>query len=252
MAFARVCALFLAVMLCASVARAEPSAADVRLANTLYKTGLDEAAKEHWELARDAFSRASALYPSAIILANLAGAEVKTGSIVAGVEHYRAALKRTNELTRAEASVVERAMKQAEVRLAHVRIDVAASTPADRVEIDGTVLAPAALGVDYPVDPGKHIIVAARPGFDTARVTVTLAEGGSEVVPVVLHQQAPVAERVQRPSTAVTRRPLTSSPWFWIVAGAVVVGATATTLCVTVICRSEDPYRGNLPSVTLP
>ncbi|MBX3231622.1 MAG: tetratricopeptide repeat protein [Labilithrix sp.] len=243
------CALVVALM---GTAHAEPSAADVRVANTLYRTGVAEAAKERWAEALDAFSRAHALYPSStIILANLAGAEVKTGDIVAGVEHYRQCLKR-GDLTKEEAALVEGAMKKAEPRLAHVRIDVAAATAADRVEVDGAVLAPAALGVDYPVNPGKRSITATRPGWEPAHLTVTLAEGASENVSIVLQPKPapdkPVVTTPERPR----ERPITSSPWFWVIAGVVVAGATTATLCVTVFCRADDPYRGSVPGIVLP
>ena len=232
----------------------EPSSADVRVANDLYKTGLDRVKDAHWEAARDAFARAYELYPQPVILANLAGAEVRTNRIVAGVEHYRQLLKQPTGMSAEEVELVSRAMKAAEARLAYVRITVANAKPADRIELDGTPLASAALDIDYPVDPGKHVITAARSGAETVRAEVILKEGESKPVKLSLRSLATSPLSTPPPPQDADEKPkgITSSPWFWIVSGVVVVGAAAATVCVAAVCRDDKPFQGNLGSVALP
>lgn len=231
----------------------EPSSADVRLANDLYKTGLDRVKDAQWEQARDAFARAYELYPQPVILANLAGAEVRTGRIVAGVEHYRQLLKQPTGMSPDEIELVARAMKEAETRLAHLKISVANTKPGDRVELDGAPLSSAALEIEYPVDPGSHVITASRTGAETARTEVDVKEGESKPVKLSLRSLAtsPLSTAPSQPATDEKPKGITSSPWFWIVSGVVVVGAAAATVCIASVCR-DDGYQGNLGAVTLP
>ena len=231
----------------------EPSSADVRAANDLYKTGLDRVKDAEWEGAREAFARAYELYPQPVILANLAGAEVRTNRIVAGVEHYRQLLKQPTGMSAEEIELVSRAMKAAEARLAYLRITVANTKPGDRIELDGTPLASAALDIDYPVDPGKHVVTAARSGAETARAEVVLKEGEWKPVKLSLRSLATSPLSPPPPPDADEKpKGITSSPWFWIVSGVVVVGAAAATVCVAAVCRDDKPFQGSLGSVTLP
>src|SRR5262249_35251502 len=58
----------------------------------------------------------------------------------------------------------------------HLRVDLAAGAPpGTTVTLDGEPLAPANLGVDMPIDPGKHLIVATatRAGEKRYEITVT-------------------------------------------------------------------------------
>jgi hypothetical protein len=225
----------------------------VRVANDLYKTGLDRVKDAQWEAARDAFARAYELYPQPVILANLAGAEVRSGRVVAGIEHYRQLLKQPTGMSAGEIELVQRAMKDAELQLAHVRITVANSRPSDRVELDGAPLTGAALDIDYPVDPGKHVITATRSGSETARAEVDMRAGESK--PVRLSPRLLATSPITPAPIILDEKPkgsLTSSPWFWIVTGAVVVGAAAVTVCLAAVCRDDEGFQGNLGSVKLP
>lgn len=229
------------------------SSADVRVANDLYTAGLEHVKAGEWESARQAFSRAYELYPQPVILANLAGAEVRTGRLVSGVEHYRQLLKDPSGMSAEEIGLLERAMRASEARLAHVRIVVVGHERGDRVELDGVPLAAAALDIDYPVDPGRHVVTAARAGWETAEVEVSLAEGATKRVRLAPRLLATSSARAGWPADSDGKgRGVTSSPWFWIATGVVVVGAAAATICIAAVCRDDPSFQGNLGSVRLP
>lgn len=230
------------------------SSGDVRLANDLYKSGHEKLKTGDWDGAREAFARAYALYPQPVILVNLAGAEVQTGRLVQATEHYRQFLKNTSGLDPAEVDIAKKAMAKVEARLAHLRITVANTTASDSIELDGRALPEAALDVDYPVDPGNHVIRIMRNGAEDARADVTLAESESKAVRLVAK---PIAYSPPPPLPSTTddkdkkSGSIFSSPWFWVASGVVVVGA-ATAICLGALCRSDEPYQGNLGNVTLP
>lgn len=230
------------------------TSSDVRLANDLYKTGHEKVKAGDWEGAREAFARAYALYPQPIILVNLAGAEVQTGRLVQATEHYRQFLKNASGLDPAEVDIAKKAMAKVEVRLAHLRVHVANAASSDAIELDGRPLPAAALDVDYPVDPGEHVVRVVRGGAEEARAEVALAEGESKSIRLVAKPVA-FASSPSKPAPADERDhksgSIFSSPWFWIASGVVVVGA-ATAICLGAVCRSEEPYSGNLGHVTVP
>jgi hypothetical protein len=256
--------LALAVMLLAalSVTFARPALAqttqtssDVRLANDLYKSGHEKVRAGDWEGARDAFTRAYALYPQPVILVNLAGAEVQTGRLVQATEHYRQFLKNTAGLDPAEVEIAKKTMANVEARLAHLKITVANTKPSDTIELDGHPLPRAALDVDYPADPGKHVVRIMRDGAEEARADVTLAERETKAVRLVAKPIAYTAPVVTpAPSDEKDKKSggsIFSSPWFWVASGVIVVGA-ATAICLGAVCRGDDAYSGNLGNVTLP
>src|SRR5690242_7734752 len=76
-------------MLLFAVPAAAQSPADLRAARELFREGLAHANAGEWTQARDNFERSYAIAPRLPTLLNLAGAQVQTGQIVAGVESYQ-------------------------------------------------------------------------------------------------------------------------------------------------------------------
>lgn len=238
------------------VAHAQTSSSDVRLANDLYKSGHEKVKAGDWQGAREAFARAYALYPQPVILVNLAGAEVQTGRLVQATEHYRQFLKNTSGLDPNEVEIARKSMATVEARLAHLKVTVANTRASDIIELDGHPLPTAALDVDYPVDPGKHVARVMRNGAEETRSEVTLAEAESRqirlVAKAITAELAPFTPATQAGADDKrSKGSIFSSPWFWIASGVVVIGA-ATAICLGAVCKSDDPYSGNLGSVKLP
>ncbi len=229
----------------------QPTAADVKLANEISKTGLEKVKANDFEGARDAFTRAYALNPLPTTLANLAGAEAQTGRVVAAVAHYKQVLENPAGMPTEQVELLKSALRAAEARLAHIRISITGRKPSDRIELDGTNLTPSELDVDRVVDPGKHLVRVVRGSSEAAKAEVELRDGESKPVSLALRDpfvQAPPPPPPQEQEGGGVFR----SPWFWIASGVIVVGATATTLCLAAFCKKDDPYSGTLGTVTLP
>jgi hypothetical protein len=125
------------------------------------------------------------------------------------------------------------------------------------MDLDGHPFPSAALDVAYPVDPGKHVIRVVRGGAEEARTEITLAEKESKpvrlVTKAVTTEPPPANNSTPKQSGADEKKSgsIFSSPWFWVATGVVVIGA-ATAICLGAVCKSEEPYSGNLGNVKLP
>lgn len=230
-----------------SRAFAEPTQAEVRQARELYDAGVRAARRDDWASAESDFGQAATLYPTPLVLGSLAGAQARRGHVVRAVETYRRALAAPGDLSPEEIEAFKAAAAASAARIAHVRIVLSAPRSNDSIVLDDeTVTAAGRSSEPIAVDPGPHVARLLRGGFESARVTFTLADGERRDVtlsPAVA--PAPPPGPAAEPSKSIF-----SSPWFWTGVGVVVVGGTAAIVCAAGACRS-DPYSGNLGDVSL-
>jgi hypothetical protein len=165
--------------------------------------------------AIDSFSRAQQLVAAPPHLLYLARAQAKLGRLVEAHENY---LKITREtlpprspkvFVDAEAAA-ERELEAIEARLPAVTIAVQGAPAKDvSVEMDGTPLSAAMVGIPLPVDPGQHVFQARGASAQSTPVTITLAEGGKETVVLTLRASTPpAAEGGATPSASLSSEPL--------------------------------------------
>ena len=104
------------------------------------------------------------------------------GQLVESAETYR---RLANTQLPSDASAPFRAAQQqgqaelttVDARVPQLRIDVLpANTEGLEVQVDGSVLNAALIGVSRPVNPGEHRVVATAPGFVTAETTLSIPE----------------------------------------------------------------------------
>lgn len=171
----------------ASAQPANASSPDVLLAREKVKEGVAAANAGNWTEARAAFTEAYRLYPRAGILFNLAGAEVQTGHVLAGIEAYRKVLLQPAGLTSAQVTLAQSSLRAAEARLAHVTLHLA--KPRDCTVTLDDVAFP--LDEERDADPGPHRATLACVGVNAERTDFTLEAGEKRVVE--LHPPVPVA-----------------------------------------------------------
>lgn len=97
-----------------------------------------------------------------------------------------------------------------EVRLVWLRVEVPpeARVPGLEVRQDGRVLPPERWGVEVPVDPGRHEVVASAPGFVEQRLLVQRSEPGHEKLLLGPLKPAPDGQKGTPPASGSA--PLTS------------------------------------------
>jgi hypothetical protein len=253
-------------------AQREPTANEVALARQLFDEGLRAAREERWADALDAFERSHQLAPRPVTLMNLAGAQVRTGRLVAGTESYRRFLATATEreLARYRAQV-ERALAAAEARIGRVELRIRGLGPDDEVNLDGVSISRTSLQMALPVDPGEHLVHVTRGGREVARSAFVVQEGQSTAVRMeILETPVPTpaqvaraagddgstggsdetgarnAGRAGRGDTDDRGGGIFASPWFWVVTGIVVVGAVTATVLLATSGSTEEPFQGSL------
>ena len=203
-------------LLLPTLAAAEPSSADRATARELGKAGETALAHKDYTTAVDRFGRAEALFHAPTLLLGMARAQVGLGKLVDAEESYR---RIVNEPLPANApAAFVQAHDAARTELAEVTPRVAwititaAGADGLTVKLDGQTLAPAALGVRRATDPGTHEIVVEVQGSVVKQTSVTLGEGKSETVPLVLGTPGSSANATPTPAPPNTSGPTGPEP----------------------------------------
>jgi tetratricopeptide (TPR) repeat protein len=167
-----------------------------------------------YEKAIDQFTRAEQLVHAPPHLLYLARAQAKLNKLVAAHETY---LKITRETLKPNApkafsdaqGFAEQELAAVDARLPYVTVTLQGA-PAEGVSIDmdGTLLPSAMIGIPLPTDPGQHVFKAT--GSATSEpVTIRIAEAAKQTV--VLKARAVAASPPVTPVAAVAANPNTAS-----------------------------------------
>ncbi len=160
-----------------------------------------------YEKAIDYLSRAEQLVHSPTHLLFVARAQAKLGRLVAAHETY---LKINRETLAANApkafvsaqSAAEQEQDALDNRLPSVTVTLQGATTAPdlSVEMDGTALPAAMIGIPVPADPGEHTFKASGPTIVSEPVTIKLAEAAKQTVVLILRSTAPALAAATRPT----------------------------------------------------
>jgi len=153
--------------------------------------GLAAYDKQHWAEALDLFTRAESLVHSPVQLLYKARSLVQLGQLVKAREAYLAVTRdETASTSAAVAKAREDAAKevaQIEPRLANLTVKVEGPGAAEaNVDMDGVKVPIALVGVARPADPGQHTLQASANGSAADPQTITLKEGGSTTITLIL------------------------------------------------------------------
>jgi hypothetical protein len=161
-----------------------------------------------YEKAIDYLSRAEQLVHSPTHLLFIARSQAKLGRLVAAHETY---LKITRETLASNApkafvsaqAAAEQEQDAVDDRLPAVTVVLQGDTtaPDTTVQMDGTPLPTAMIGIPLPADPGEHVFKATGPYIDSDPVTVRLAEAAKQTVTLKLRSNG-VALPTNPPGTA--------------------------------------------------
>jgi len=146
-----------------------------------------------YEKAIDYLSRAEQLVHSPTHLLYVARAQAKLGRLVAAHETYLKITRETLASNAPKAFVTAQAAAEQEqdaidARLPSVTVTLqgATSAPDVTVQMDGTALPTAMIGIPLPADPGEHVFKASGPTIASEAATVRLAEGAKQTVMLTL------------------------------------------------------------------
>ncbi|MET0795394.1 MAG: hypothetical protein ABW061_28000 [Polyangiaceae bacterium] len=199
----------------ATLGWAAPSAAqpsNTALAESLFREGKRLSAEKKFTEACPKFQESYRLDPGLGTLLNLATcheSEGKPASAWAEFSDASSQARREGDSDRGQ--LAEEHMKALEPKLAHVSVGLApgAAVPGLVIKFDGRELSSAALGVQFPVDPGKHVLEASAPNKQSYAQTFA-APGTPTTLAVtipVLQDGAPAAADLPPVTTTATPPP---------------------------------------------
>jgi hypothetical protein len=245
--------LLAAVAACSWPALAQAQTSNAALAESLFREGKRLSNEHKFAEACPKFAESYKLDPGLGTQLNLAICHESEGKPATAWAEFSEAMSRAKrEGDNERAQLAEEHMRALEPKLPHVTIALApgAAVPGLVIKFDTRELSSAAMGLQIPVDPGKHVLEASAPGketatqtFDTPSTPTTLAvtvpalkDSASAAVPVA---QAPVAAVAAAPVAAAPSAPQPPQPSSssgsntgaivsGVVTGAFVAGAVVT------------------------
>ena len=252
-----------AVLLGAPAAAHAQSASEVAAARALFEEGVAAAGGSRWADALSAFERSYEIAPRSTTLLNLAGAQVQLGQLVAAAESYRRLIRDagSNARERRLRDQAREALEALEPRIARLTLRIAELDDGDAITLDEAEVAHALVGVATPVDPGSHRVSVRRGRAEIGTASVTLSEGESRDVTVLLHPSSDTAvvradDDDSAPDAALTLATPTensgggddiaASPILWTIVGVVVVGGVVAAVVATQVPSGPSYYMGNL------
>lgn len=182
-------ALGLAIASLAPGARADESDASIRVAaRELAVAGAEAYDKQDYATALDRFQRAEALYRAPSIGVMVARCLARVGRLVEAVDKYEETRRTPLDPGAPEAFRSAVADANAEIdavnaRVARLQLRLPADLPEGvAVTLDQHPVPAALIGVDMPVDPGTHRLVARARGRAPYASDLTLGEGARQEV----------------------------------------------------------------------
>jgi hypothetical protein len=179
---ALVLALAVPVVLATPVVHAQ-SAADKATARQLAIDGIKAYEAADYTTALDRLQRAQALYDAPVHLLYIARSQVKLGMLIEGSETYRRLARVELDATAPKAFVDAKESGAEELpglepRIPKLTVNIEPAGIADLELTIGQESVPAAtVGVERPINPGRHVVTARAPGYASAQSTVELREG---------------------------------------------------------------------------
>jgi hypothetical protein len=212
----------------------------IGIARALFDEGLRFVDAEQWSEAANRFARVLEIRYSAVAAYNFALAQARLGKLLLAAETLR---KLTGDDS-LDAKVRDPALalrKEVDAKLGWLTLQVtgtAAKSGAYTLRVDDREWPEAAWGVAAPIDPGAHSVVLSRGSQTVRSETVAVAQGGRVELTLEAEARAPSPAQVAARSSAAQPaeaepsdardhddRSVLRSPWLWIAAGALVVGA---------------------------
>jgi hypothetical protein len=231
-------AIALAIVAPATRAFADPSPTDKAAAQALFDEGKRLLKEKNYVEACPKLAESLRLEPALGTKLHLADCYEKNGQTASAWALFREAAEQAKIAGQADRAkkATDRATAL-DARLCRLRIDVSTDAEITGVEVkrDGVLVGAASWGTAFPLDPGEHVIVAEAPGKKPWSVTVTLEDGKTTpvVVLVPMLEELPSPPPPPPPSTVAV-----VDPWK---GDATIVGA-----------QTNDPPKVDPPKVEAP
>ena len=177
----RTAALALAALLGTSLitapAFAQASDADLRAARELFTAAEHDEDAGKWADAYDKLTRVAAVKLTAGVRYHLALCQEKLGKLATALDLFHQAQKQAQaDEARDVLRLVGKQLEDLEPRVPRLTVHVVPPVDEAVVQLDGTPIAKALVGVAIPLDPGSHVVEASAPNRAPAKATIAMGE----------------------------------------------------------------------------
>ena len=176
-------ALALTTVLSSSVVFAQ-SPSELKKARGQFQRGIELEQAGNFSEAIQQFREVGQVRMTPHVRFHIAFCEEGLGRLVTALGGYELAHSEADQVGADFKAEVDAAVKQLKERIPKLVIERGAGADAATVQLDGVDLGASSLGVEVPLDPGPHSVVAVAPGFKQFTTTAELKE--REVTRVVL------------------------------------------------------------------
>jgi hypothetical protein len=170
----------------AAVPAAAQDAKELKNARALFQQGIEAEQAGNWATAVQRFREVGQVRMTPQVRFHIALCEDRLGRLVVALGGYELALADADSVGPEFRAEVERNVSQLRARIPKLVIERGAGAEAAVIELDGVAVGDSSVGVEVPQDPGPHAIIARAPNYHAFDQTVTLAEGETKRVEIVL------------------------------------------------------------------
>jgi len=174
-----------AVSLTASSAHAQ-DAEELAQARAKFQKAIELKHGKNWGAALKLFRDVGQVKMTPQVRYHIATCEEGLGQLVAALGGYELAMAQSEGMAEGFIEEVQGAIDELKARIPKLVIERGEGAEAAAFELDGVQLGNSSIGGEMPLDPGPHTVTATSPGYENYRETVTVKEGGVEVLQVEL------------------------------------------------------------------
>lgn len=245
--------LFLAAVVTFAPARplaAQSDASETAAARELYAQGVEAAQAGELDEAIARFERSYALSPRDATLLNLAQVEERAGRVVAAIDSYRRFLARAEpEMLERHGDRARESIASLSPQVARLEVVVFGARGGDEILLDGAPLARESLGLDLPVDPGRHEVSVRRGEAQCGAEVREVSPGGRATIELRAFCAAVVSAPAGEGATASGGGGDDPTPFvaLGIAGGVVVLGAIIVGVVLSMPAPTgPEPFVGNV------
>ncbi len=168
-------ALGLATVAAATAARAE-TPAELKKARAQFQRGVELEQASNWSDAIQVFREVGQVRMTPQVRFHIAFCEEGLGRLVTALGGYELALSQADQVGGDFRTEVEGAIARLRERIPKLLIERGEGADAALVQLDGVDVGASSIGVEVPLDPGPHSVVALAPGYQQFTITADLKE----------------------------------------------------------------------------
>jgi hypothetical protein len=164
------------------------SADELSEARAAFQRGIELEQAKNWTGALKMFREVGQVRMTPQVRYHIALCEEKLGKLVAALGGYELALADAESVGDGVSfkQEVEASITDLRARIPKVVIDRGKGAEAAAIELDGVALGESSVGVEVPLDPGPHSLMATAPGYADYSETLEVAEEETRTVSINL------------------------------------------------------------------